>query len=250
MSKANEAVAASKDDATQEDDFGLSTWEDVAPEERKYDEPKASYKDIMKLKNGNNIVRIVTNPFVYWQHKYKADPDASGYPDKIKCAMRAGVTCPLCELVDDEGKQRFPRRKQCYLGVIDRKTQSFKVIDAGPGLLQKLEATRMDEEWGDLTTYDINILVNETAGPSNYYTVIPRNKKPLTSADQEIKNSIDLDSLRAKCIPSRPEWVKKRMMLQAKPDEKAEQKVESKAKQETTGPVEDDEYAFPAAKDE
>jgi hypothetical protein len=48
------------------------------------------------------------------------------------------------------------------------------------------------------------------------------------------------------------------MMLQAKPsnekaeqkNEKAEQKVESKAKQETTGPVEDDEYAFPAAKDE
>lgn len=234
-------------DKEHEEDYGLTTWDDVAPDAKKFDEPRANYKDILKLKNGNNIVRILTNPFIYWLHKYKADPDAKGYPDKIKCAKREGITCPLCALTDEQGNQVCKRKEQWYIGVIDRKTQSFKVVDVGPGLMQKLQGLRSDEEWGDLTQYDVNILVNEGAAPANYYNVLPRSKKPLDKADQAIKDSIDYESLRAKCVPSKPEWVAKRMMLQ-----NGGKEVDSKVDATTTtkkehAEVADDEYSFPSA---
>lgn len=243
----------------KQDDFGLVHWEDVQSySDKKFDnETRADWSDILKLTEGNNIVRVVTKPHVYWLHKYKADPEAAGYPDKIKCSSHYGE-CPICDLKTDEDKPFCPRKKQHYLGVIDRKTQSFKVIDVGPLLMQKLLEVKDDETWGPLSDYDINIKVNKNGGATGYYAVVPRSKTPLSKADIEIRNQIDYEALKAKCMPYRPEWVAKKM-LQQKPaatgqSAPAEKPKPAKARPRVAAPPvlkeslsENDEYDFPAA---
>ena len=67
------------------------------------------------------------------------------------------------------------------------------------------------EDWGDPQNYDINIKVNKNGGPSGYYSVMPKQKKPLSASDLEIKQGIDLEDMKRRVTPPTPEQVEARV---------------------------------------
>jgi hypothetical protein len=183
------------------ENFGLVGWDQVefnqrgGTDNRKRDE-------FIRLQSGSNVVRLVTKPYQYIIHKWKEEGD-KGYGDKVMCSMFHG-SCPLCEM-GDRDKQRW------YVGLIDRKTQSYKILDMSPAIFQAVQKLNRKEGWGDPGTYDIDIVVDKNAGASGYYTVMPEGKTPLSDKDVEIKSSVDQNSLKRRCKPPTADEVVRRM---------------------------------------
>ncbi len=222
------------------DNFGLVGWDEVefnnrgGVDNRKRDE-------FIRLQSGSNVVRLVTKPYQYIIHKWKEEGD-KGYGDKIKCSMFHG-SCPLCEK-GDRPKQRW------YVGLIDRKTQSYKILDMSPAIFQAVQKLNRNENWGDPGTYDIDITVDKNAGATGYYTVMPCGKSPLSDRDVEIKQGVDHDSLKRRCKPPTAEDVVRIMEAIRKKKQGQSQTVEeaqaAPAADETPAPAEDAADVAPA----
>jgi len=187
--------------------FGLVTW-DVELGNTNNKPVRRSQDDFIRLQPGSNVVRIVTKPYQYWSHKYKENENDPGFGDKVMCSSYHG-SCPLCD-------QKVRRSRRWFIGVIDRKTQSYKVLDMSRSICQDVQKLSRDEEWGDPGNYDIDIVVDRDAGPQGYYTVIPKPPKPLSQEDVETKQGIDLGELERKCTPPTPEQVQSRLDFIAK----------------------------------
>lgn len=164
-------------------------------------------KDLfLRLDEGDNEMRLITQPFQYYTHKFKKDPNnIKDFGVKINCSISHG-TCPLCELGEDKAKPRW------LLGVISRKTGLYKILDisyAVFGNIRKL--ARNTARWGDPTKYDINIIKDSNAPPTSFYTVQPLPKEPLSVDELKIKESVDLSELKRRVTPPTAEQVKQRM---------------------------------------
>lgn len=184
------------------EDFGLVQWDSVEFYQRNSDKKKDEF---IKLQSGSNVLRIVTRPFQYSFHKWK-EPGESGWGDKVKCSIYHGE-CPLCTK-GDRPKRRW------YIGVIDRKTQSYKILDMSPSVFQKIQKFTRNEKWGDPGNYDIDVVVDKDAGANGYYTVMPLPKEPLSDRDVDIKqNEVDVKALEQRCTPPKPEEVTRRLRL-------------------------------------
>lgn len=158
----------------------------------------------LRLDKGPNIVRIVTAPNQYTVHRYKKEGDP-GFGQRVMCAGKGpGFTCPLCDL-GDKPKRRW------LLGAIDRKTQSYKILDVGIAVFKAIQELTKDDEWGEPIKYDINIQVDPNGGATNYYHVTPKLPKPLSANDVQIRDTIDTDDLRKRCVPPTPEKVQDRL---------------------------------------
>jgi len=171
--------------------FGEVSWDSGSNNNK-----SKNMKDLfLRLMPGNNVLRIVTPAFQYVVHKYKAEGE-KGYGRKVVCsATKDDPACPLCE-AGDKAKRKW------YVGVIDRKTQSYKIMDISYTVFQQIGALVNDKMWGDITTYNINILVKPEAGATGYYTVMPYGKEPLSAEDQVmLDKSLDLDQLKKLSTP-------------------------------------------------
>lgn len=161
-------------------------------------------KDLfLRLKNGDNEVRIVTAPFQYVTHKYKKEGDP-GFGQKIGCSAIHG-SCQLCDMPDNKAKQRW------FYGVIDRATGTYKVLDVSFAVFSKIRDLARNPKWGDPTKYDVNILVKQGAAPNDYYNVQPIPKEALSAADQQLKDNADLEDLKRRCTPLTVEQVQRRL---------------------------------------
>lgn len=213
MSNNTENNDTESNDVVLDDDCGPTGWDETAANYNRPKTPRAKWDDMLKIKNGT-LVRLITKPHRYWIHKYKPFPEYKGIPQKIKCSKTKEdprcVLCDMVEVVDGKKRPACPRSERFYIGVIDRKTQSQKVIDAPPGLHKKFHDLFIDEDWGDLTQYDVLININPST-PNEYYSVIQKPKKPLTEADLALKRDMDMNNLRLKCKPDDYEWVLKRV---------------------------------------
>ena len=180
--------------------FGEISWNDDSfdGESKK----KESNKDIwLRLGEGSNEVRLITQPYQYLVHKYKKEGDP-GFGQKVYCSSANG-SCPLCD-AGDKAKPRW------LLGVISRKDGAAKILDvsfAVFGSIRKLARGR----WGDPTKYDIDIIVDKNAPPNGYYSVQPIEKTALSATDQKLKDDFDLDELKRKVTPPTAEQVQKRL---------------------------------------
>lgn len=184
------------------ENFGMVGWEQVEFTNRGGDNKKRD--SFIRLQSGDNIVRLVTKPYQYIIHKWKDSPTDKGYGDKVMCSMFHG-DCPICKL-GDKPKQRW------YVGVIDRKTQSYKILDMSPAIFQKVQTFNRSEVWGDPGTYDINIVVDKNAGANGYYNVVAHPKTDLSDKDVEIKTGeVDTEWLKARCKPPEPGEVIRQM---------------------------------------
>lgn len=185
--------------------FGMVSWDELNTNNNSSN--KKDFKNyFLKLKDGDNVVRLLTKPFEFQVHQYKPHKDDEGYGKRIlSCAPAYGdASDPLIAL----GIK--PKRKW-LVGVIDRSTSTYKVLEIGPGVLKSIQTLYRDEDWGDPIQYDVNIKVDKKAPPANYYNVNPKPKKPLSAADLELKQEVDLDDLKKRTSPPTPEEMLKKI---------------------------------------
>lgn len=181
--------------------FGEVDWNsDFGGGEKK----QTNNKDLfLRLGEGSNELRLVTQPYQYLVHKYKKEGD-TGFGQKVSCSMIHG-SCSLCA-AGDKAKARW------FLGVIDRKTNSYKVLDVSYAVFNQIrKLARNTQRWGDPTKYDIDIVVDKNGGATGYYSVQPISKEPLSASDQQIRDNVDLDELKRRATPLNPEQVQKRL---------------------------------------
>jgi hypothetical protein len=167
---------------------------------------KKNTKDLfLRLDEGSNEMRLVTQPFQYLVHKIKKDPNnPKDFGQKVSCSAAHG-SCPACA-EGDKAKQRW------LIGVISRKTGTYKILDISFAVFSQIRKyARNTARWGDPTKYDIDIVVDKNGSPMSYYSVQAISKEPLSAADQVLKDSADLDDLKRRVTPLTPEQVQKRM---------------------------------------
>ena len=160
---------------SNETKFGEQNWSEV-----KINTGEKEKVEFMRLKAGNNIVRVLTKPFQYYQHRWEPK-GGKQYGYRINCSdTQNHKDCPMCELGDKA-------TRKWLVGVIDRDMNMWKVLDIPFTVMTALQNLQNDEDWGDdLQTYDINILNNPSAGAKRY-SVVSKPKKPLTASDLQIK---------------------------------------------------------------
>lgn len=184
--------------------FGEVSWnDDVFGGEGK---KNTNNKDLfLRLDEGSNELRLITQPYQYLVHKVKKDPtNPKDFGQKVGCSAIHG-NCPLCD-VGDKAKPRW------LLGVISRKTGTYKILDISFAVFSQIrKLARNTQRWGDPTKYDVDIVVDKAGGPTNYYSVQPISKEPLSATDQKIKDEADLDDLKRRVTPPTAEVVSKRV---------------------------------------
>jgi hypothetical protein len=179
--------------------FGETSWDAV---ELKNNNAQRSKDLYMRLSDGSNVIRTVTQPYEYSVHVFKEDGDA-GFGDKVMCSQ-FHKSCTLCAQ-GDRAKRRW------LVGVIDRKTQSYKILDISVSVFKAIQELARDEDYGDPKRYDIDIKVDKQGGATGYYTVIPKPPKPLSAADVELMETVDTDELLRKVTPPTPEKMQERL---------------------------------------
>lgn len=163
-----------------------------------------SKKDLyLKLSAGSNEFRIVTSPYQYYVHSVKRDPtNKKEFGRNFACTINNG-RCKLCES-GNKAKARW------IFGIIDRKTQSYKVLDVSYAVFSQIRKLAANtQRWGDPTKYDIDIVVDKNGGATGYYSAQPIAKEPLSAKDLEIIDNIDFDYLKKRTTPPAPEVIEK-----------------------------------------
>lgn len=163
-------------------------------------------KDLfLRLEEGSNEMRLITQPFQYLVHKAKKDAsNPKDFGQKVACSAIHG-SCPLCD-AGDKAKPRW------LLGVISRKTQSYKILDISFAVFSQIrKLARNTQRWGDPTKYDVDVVVDKNSGATGYYSVQPISKEPLSAPDQVIKDNVDYDDLKRRVTPPTPDVVQKRL---------------------------------------
>lgn len=184
--------------------FGEVNWTDNLDFGDSQKEKKGPNKDLfLRLKEGDNEVRFVTQPFQYLVHKIKKDANnPKDFGQKVMCSSLAG-NCPAC--VYGEAKPRW------LVGVIDRSTGAYKILDIGWAVFQQIRKHAKNPKLGDPQKYDINIVVDPKGGPSSYYTVQTYSKEALSAEDQAIKDTVDMEDLKRRVTPPTAEKIQERL---------------------------------------
>lgn len=161
--------------------FGLSNWDenpnDFKKSSKPFDGPRLKF---MKLKEGNNVVRVITRPYKYTFISYKNQPDEKGYGTKIRCSDPV-ESCPTVAA-------GFRAKEHWFVGIIDRTDSEVKILDIGSLVYGQVKNLKDDIEWGSPTEYDLAIRKNSKAPPAGFYNTLPRGKAPLSDADLRLKD--------------------------------------------------------------
>lgn len=185
--------------------FGSTSWEETSVNNGNFKEGKSNKDAYLRLENGSNVVRIISKPHEYLVHRVKFDEKDPGFGDRVMSSMFHGSD-PLCE-----PPFNLKPKRRWLIAVIDRKTGSSKILDMSTLVFKGIQDLVKDDDWGDPSQYDVDIKVNKQGGPTGYYSVIPKSKKPLSAADLEIKQGLDLEELKRKCTPPTREQVEARI---------------------------------------
>lgn len=185
--------------------FGMSNWDQPLGQGRQRQPVSDVKRDpFMKLLDGNNAVRVLTQPFQYMNHKYKVEGEP-GFGDNVRCSMPLHGSCPVCALGDKP-------KKRWYVAVIDRKDNLRKLLDISVAVFGQIKDLNASEDWGDPIHYDINIKMDKNSpSPQQYYSVLPKSKKPLTETDLALKEEVNEEDIATKCTPPTPENVASRL---------------------------------------
>jgi hypothetical protein len=128
--------------------------------------------DFMRLKEGENVVRVMSNPmktFVHWvttsdgsQRKINSP---AGSPELVKQLEEAG----------------YKLQTNYIIKVLDRGDDKFKLLEVGPQIFKGIQMLNLNPKWGKVTAYDISI----TKGPKGtqpLYNVTPNPKEKLDAS--------------------------------------------------------------------
>lgn len=194
--------------------IGFVAWDQVEQPKRNFD---SAYDNILKFEKGENTIRILTRPAAKYVHQgIKFDPNEVGYGSRVDCS--ADDSCPAC-LMGDVAKKKY------IFGVIDRKSQSYKLIEISSFLADQIKKFVNNEHYGPVERYDIVITKDPTAPPAGHYSPLPLPPKELSAADLEIRKNIDLDQIKNLCTPPTNAKVQERLdKARAKKQEQSKQK--------------------------
>jgi hypothetical protein len=180
--------------------FGETTW----TESTGGNTATAGKDSFLRLSPGSNIVRLVTAPHAYYQHKFELTGGKKwGY--RLNCSdPDHNKDCVVCQS-GNKAKRRW------FIGVIERKTGLYKILDIGYAVFQGIKKYASDDDWGDPSQYDIDIVVDPKAGPMNFYSVVCKPKKPLSADDIKKKEDADpTTDLSRRTSPPEPSKVKEK----------------------------------------
>lgn len=162
----------------------------------------------IRLEDGNNILRIVTDVALYNFVRYKGKDD-KGYGRRINTAYPLHDNCPAYKYAHGKVKERY------MVGVIDRRDSEVKVFDMSVLVYEQLQNFQGDPEVGSPDEYDINIRFNsKSTTPAGFYSVIPRPKSSLNEHDVELlaeKRDALIATIERLVTPPSPEAVAKRL---------------------------------------
>jgi hypothetical protein len=178
---------------------GEVSWGDT----KLFDGKNAGKKDEwLRLAPGPNIIRVLTLPYQYYQHQVKFDL-GNKYGYRINCSTTKESGCPICES-GDKPKRRW------LLGVIDRKTGLYKILDVGFGVFKGIKGFVDDESWGPPENYDLSINCDPQAGPQRY-SVVAKPARPLSATDLALQAEHGTDNLVFRTTPPTYEKVQERL---------------------------------------
>jgi len=156
--------------------FGLSSWGGNGQAKKQNTGERIPF---LKTKNGNNLIRIVTGPYVQ-QQAWVVNANTGK-----KMPIRSAVNdCPLREAgieIDEKS----------LVGVLMRPSindpegkSSLGILTLSPGLKRQIDDLVEEEGYEDITSYDINIKRKDGEVPANFYKVLPRPVKALSDEDE------------------------------------------------------------------
>jgi len=129
--------------------------------------------DFMKLEEGENTVRVMGNPIQFYIHWAENG--------KTKKKFNSPVTNPaLVRRLEDSG---FKKQTRWFVKVLDRKTESYKLLEIGPQVLNSITQLTKNKRWGKVTNYDLTI-TRAPKGTQPLYNVTPN---PQEAVPDEIK---------------------------------------------------------------
>lgn len=150
---------------SQEVRYGeLTSWDDG--------DVTASSNDFLNLQEGENRVRVFTNPYQFYVAWVK---DTSGANRKIRGAAK---NCPLV-------KRGFDVKPRWFIGVLDRKSGQPKILEISSQAYKGIRNYNASEEWGDIREYDVDVHRNPK-GSQPLYEIMPCKPKPLTDEEKAL----------------------------------------------------------------
>lgn len=129
----------------------------------------------LKLKAGQNQVRLVSNPYecqVHWEDT------TDGSHRRIVCN---GPGCLIC-------KAGHTPQKRFQVLVIDRAEGDVKVLEGGNAIFNQIKTYAMDPDYGDPKNYDIKITKTGSGRDTRYSVVASPKQIPLTAEEQNKVN--------------------------------------------------------------
>lgn len=148
--------------------FGEIDWNSATTSE------KQSKNIYMNLKEGDNTVRILSNPVQYYVHWVETDQG--------KRKITSPIDSPeLVTKLEDAG---FRRQVRWVLRVIDRSTGEPKLLEVGSQILNGVASIRNNPKWGKLNAYDVCIH-RGPKGQNPLYRVNPEPKESLSKEDKD-----------------------------------------------------------------
>jgi hypothetical protein len=177
---------------------GEISWDDKSFDNS---EKKSGKDTFLRLSPGSNIVRVLTLPHQYNQHKVEIE-GGKKYGYRINCSGTSD--CPVC-------KDGNKAKRRWFLGCIDRKTNAYKVLDIGYSVFKSIQTYARDSDWGDPSSYDLDIVVDPSGGATGYYSVVCKPAKPLSANDLLLRDQNDPSELARRVVPPTTEKVAERL---------------------------------------
>jgi hypothetical protein len=167
--------------------FGLSSFSEKAPSfGQKQDRSDGPRIPFIKLKEGNNVIRIITEPYKYYMARFKADEDEKGFGTRINFSEPTDA-CPL-------KKAGYSPKARWLVGIIDRAESQVAIYDFSVLIYEPLNNLNDDLEWQSPIGYDVTIRKNSKAPPASFYSIMPRGKSPLSPSDIALRDA-NIDKL-------------------------------------------------------
>lgn len=160
---------------------------------------RVSLKDLyVRLSEGENVVRVMENPTQFTVHWVV---DSTGAKRKVVSPIESPE---LVKRLEDAG---FKAQTKWAVKVLDRTTNSFKILEFGSQILNGIRTLHSNKRWGNVTSYDITI-IRGPKGSNPLYSVTPNPKEELgtdlVSQFQEFNETVNMDRV---VSPTSPEKV-------------------------------------------
>lgn len=149
--------------------------------------------DFKKLKDGFNIVRVMTNP-------YQFSVNWLTTPDGKKRKIYTPISSP--ELVKKLEASDFRSQRKWFVTILDREDDKFKLLEIGSQIFQGIQDCHDNPSWGDVTQYDVTIKKGKRqtkTGEQTFYSV--QGNPPISPLTQEQLD--ELAAFKERCSPEK-----------------------------------------------